>query len=80
MNNPATMERPELIAEVAQLRTQLARTAPVIEAAVALRVANGRRGHDEALVDARLAELDDAVDELLYGTLAHASAVKGSGR
>ncbi len=76
MKHPNRMERAELIAEVAELRQRAARTTPVIEAAVALRVANGRRGRDEALVDARLAELDDAVDELIVGTVAHATAVK----
>lgn len=76
MKRPDFMERGELIAELVQLRERIARTAPVIEAAVALRVANGRRGRDEALVDARLAELDDAVDELIVGAVAHATAVK----
>ncbi len=75
MKHPSRMERTELIAEVAELRERIARHKPVLEAAVALRVANGRRG-DEALVEARLAELDDAVDELIVGTVAHATAVK----
>lgn len=76
MKHPSRMEPTELIEEVLQLRQRIARHTPVIEAAVALRVANGRRGRDEALVDARLAELDDAVDELIVGTVAHATAVK----
>lgn len=74
MKHPNRMERAELIAEVAQLRERNARNTPVIEAAVALRVANG--DGDEALVDSRLAALDDAVDELIVGTVAHATAVK----
>jgi hypothetical protein len=75
MRNPASMERPELMAEVTQLRERAARTVPVIEAAVSLRVANRRRG-DEAEVERATAELLDAVDELIVGTVAHATAVK----
>lgn len=74
MKHPSSMERPELIAEVAQLRERLARSAPVIEAAVALRVADRRA--DDALAEATTAELCDAVDALLIGTIAHATAVR----
>lgn len=73
--HPSRLERPALIAEVLQLREQAARTAPVVEAAVALRVAE-KRSRDEARIDAATAELCDAVDELFVGTIAHAVAVK----
>jgi hypothetical protein len=74
MKNPNCMERAELIAEVAQLRERMTRSAPVIEAAVTLRVADRRR--DDARIDAATAELCDAVDELIVGTIAHATAVR----
>jgi hypothetical protein len=74
MNHPNRMERDALVAEVRQLRAQLARTVPVIEAAVALQAAN--RGRDEARTEAAVADLCDATEQLLIGTLAHATAVK----